>query len=72
MVLGMIAAGEASDKLDTMLVNIGRVYENELDLTITGLTSLIEPVIIVLMGVAIGTIVVSVLLPIFEMNLIVQ
>ncbi len=72
LVLGMISAGEASDKLDTMLMNIGRVYETELDLTITGLTSLIEPVIIVLMGISIGTIVVSVLLPIFEMNLIVQ
>jgi type II secretory pathway component PulF len=58
-VLGMISAGEASDKLDTMLMNIGRVYETELDLTITGLTSLIEPVIIVLMGISIGTIVVS-------------
>ena len=72
LVLGMIAAGEASDKLDSMLLNIGKVYENELDLTITGITSLIEPLIIVFMGIAIGTIVVSVLLPIFEMNLMVQ
>lgn len=55
-----------------MLLNIGKVYENELDLTITGITSLIEPLIIVFMGIAIGTIVVSVLLPIFEMNLMVQ
>jgi len=72
MVLGMIAAGEASDRLDDMLLNIGNVYETELDLTISGLTSMIEPVIIVIMGITIGTIVVSVLLPIFEMNLLVQ
>jgi general secretion pathway protein F len=72
MVLGMIAAGEASDKLDDMLLNIGNVYETELDMTISGLTSMIEPIIIVIMGITIGTIVVSVLLPIFEMNLLVQ
>jgi general secretion pathway protein F len=72
MVLGMIAAGEASDRLDDMLLNIGKVYETELDLTVSGLTSMIEPIIIVIMGITIGTIVVSVLLPIFEMNLLVQ
>lgn len=72
MVLGMIAAGESSDRLDDMLLNIGNVYETELDMTISGLTSMIEPIIIVIMGVTIGTIVVSVLLPIFEMNLLVQ
>ncbi len=72
MVLGMIAAGEASDRLDDMLLNIGKVYETELDLTISSVTSMIEPIIIVVMGITIGTIVVSVLLPIFEMNLLVQ
>lgn len=72
LVIGMISAGEASDNLDSMLINIGNVYETELDLTITSLTSLIEPIIIVFMGVVIGIIVISVLLPIFEMNLIVQ
>jgi len=72
LVIGMISAGEASDNLDNMLLNIGRVYETELDMTVTSMTSMIEPVIIVLMGLAIGTIVVAVLLPIFEMNLLVQ
>lgn len=68
MVLGMISAGEASDKLDAMLINIGRVYEVELDLTITSLTSLLEPVIIIIMGIAIGIIVMSVMLPIMNMS----
>lgn len=72
LVLGMIAAGEASDKLDSMLINIGRVYETELDLTVTSLTSMIEPIIIIFMGLVIGMIVIAVLLPIFEMNLIIQ
>jgi len=72
LVLGMIAAGEASDKLDSMLLNIGRVYETELDLTVTSLTSMIEPIIIIFMGLVIGMIVIAVLLPIFEMNLIIQ
>ncbi len=72
LVLGMISAGEASDSLDKMLLNIGNVYETEFDLTVTGLTSMIEPIIIVIMGFAIGIIIISVLLPIFEMNLILQ
>jgi type II secretory pathway component PulF len=55
-----------------MLVNIGKVYETELDLTVSSLTSLIEPLIIIFMGVLIGTIVLSVMLPIMEMNLLVQ
>lgn len=72
MVIGMIAAGEASDKLDTMLIRIGEVYETELDLKISGLTNLLEPVIILFMGVIIGIIIISVLLPIFQMNLNIQ
>ena len=72
LVIGMISAGEASDSLDRMLLNIGSVYETELDLTVTSLTSMIEPLIIVFMGLVIGLIVISVLLPIFEMNLILQ
>jgi len=72
LVIGMIAAGEASDNLDEMLVNIGNVYETEIDLTVTSLTSLIEPLIIIVMGAVIGTIVMSVMLPMMEMNMLVQ
>ncbi len=72
MVLGMISAGEASDNLDAMLINIGTVYETELDLTVTGLTSLIEPLIIIFMGLVIALIVMSVILPITQMNLMLQ
>lgn len=72
LVLGMISAGEASDNLDTMLTNIGNVYETELDLTVTSLTSLIEPIIIIIMGLVIALIVMSVILPITQMNLLLQ
>jgi len=72
LVIGMIAAGEASDKVDEMLLNIGNVYENEIDMVVTSLTGMIEPLIIIMMGVVIGIIVLSVMMPIMEMNLMVQ
>jgi len=72
LVIGMIAAGEASDKVDEMLLNIGNVYENEIDMVVTSLTGMIEPLIIIMMGVIIGIIVLSVMMPIMEMNLMVQ
>ena len=72
IVIGMISAGEVSDKVDEMLINIGHVYENEIDMVIKSLTSMIEPLIIIIMGVMIGIIVVSIMLPIMEMNLMVQ
>jgi general secretion pathway protein F len=72
LVLGMISAGEASDNLHTMLLNIGTVYETELDLTVTSMTSLLEPIIIILMGLIIGLIVMAVILPITQMNMLIQ
>lgn len=72
LVIGMIAAGEASDKVDEMLLNIGKVYENEIDMTVTSITGMIEPLIIVVMGFLIGVIVLSVMMPIMEMNLLVN
>ncbi len=72
LVIGMIAAGEASDKVDQMLLNIGKVYENEIDMTVTSITGIIEPLIIVVMGFLIGVIVLSVMMPIMEMNLIIN
>jgi len=72
LVIGMISAGEASDKIDEMLLNIGGVYENEIDMVVTSLTGMIEPLIIIVMGIVIGVIVLSVMMPIMEMNLMVQ
>jgi general secretion pathway protein F len=66
--LQMIAVGEQSGELEGMLHKIADAYEREVETRITGMTALIEPVMILLMAVVVGFIVISILLPIFEMN----
>jgi len=68
IVTHMIAVGEASGNLEEMLFNVAEAYEDEVETAISGLTSLLEPMIIVVMGVIVGFIVLSILLPIFDMN----
>jgi general secretion pathway protein F len=68
IVTHMIAVGEASGNLEEMLFSVADAYEDEVETTVTGLTSLLEPIIIILMGVVVGFIVLSILLPIFDMN----
>jgi len=64
----MIQVGEQSGELETMLRKIADVYENEVETAVMNLTSLLEPVMILLMGIVVGFIVLSICLPIFEMN----
>ena len=64
----MLDVGEASGKLEEMLEKISQASERELESATLGLTALIEPLLIVIMGVLVGFIVLSILLPIFEMN----
>ena len=64
----MIQVGEQSGELETMLDKIADVYENEVETTVMNLTSLLEPVMILFMGIVVGFIVLSICLPIFEMN----
>lgn len=64
----MIQVGEHSGELESMLDKIADVYENEVESTVMGMTSLLEPVMILIMGVVVGFIVLSICLPIFEMN----
>ncbi|MDY6904777.1 MAG: type II secretion system inner membrane protein GspF [Thermodesulfobacteriota bacterium] len=64
----MIKVGEQSGDLEDMLKRTADVFENEVETTLVGLTSLLEPLIVVLMGVVIGFIVLSIILPIFEIN----
>ncbi|OGC94997.1 MAG: hypothetical protein A2142_00690 [candidate division Zixibacteria bacterium RBG_16_48_11] len=66
MVTQMIAVGEKTGGLDDMLNKIAEFYEEEVDAAVAALTSLIEPIIIVLMGVVIGFILVSMYLPMFD------
>lgn len=65
MVTQMIDIGEESGRLSEMLVKIGDFYDNEVETTVKGLTSMIEPMLIIFMGVVVGFIAVSVMTPIF-------
>lgn len=72
LVTEMIAVGEQSGTLEAMLNRIAMAYENESQANIMVMTSLLEPVMILVMGLIVGFIVVSILLPIFEMNQLVR
>jgi general secretion pathway protein F len=72
LVIEMIAVGEQSGTLERMLNRIATAYETEAQSDIMIMTSLLEPVMILVMGLGVGFIVVSILLPIFEMNQLVR
>jgi len=72
MLVQMMAVGEQSGALDKMLAKAADSYEKEVESKILALTSLIEPVMILSMGVVVSFIVVSILLPIFEMNQLIR
>ncbi len=71
MVLQMCAIGEESGSIDHMLAKAADFYEAEVDEMVAGLSSLMEPIIIVVLGVVIGGIVVSMYLPIFQLGQVV-
>lgn len=66
--LQMIGVGEQSGQLESMLDKVANTYEKEVESAIMGMTALIEPIMISAMGAAVGFVVLSILLPIFEMN----
>ena len=68
MVTSMISVGEETGALDIMLSKIADFYDQEVDTAVKGLTSLIEPIVIVVMGVVIGTIVVAMFMPMFGLG----
>ena len=63
-----IAIGEMSGNLDEQLMNIADIYDEEIDTLTRSLTTLIEPIILIIMGLVVGFIVLALLLPIFEIN----
>jgi type IV pilus assembly protein PilC len=67
MIIRMITAGEQTGKIDNMLERISDFLDEELETTLSGLTSLIEPILIVGLGVVIGGMVICMFLPIFKM-----
>lgn len=68
MVLQMVSIGEESGALDSMLSKVADFYEGEVDDAVEGLSSLMEPVIMVVLGVLIGGLVIAMYLPIFKMG----
>jgi general secretion pathway protein F len=64
----MVAIGERSGALEEMLGNVASAYEDQVDTTVAALTSLLEPIMIVAMGVVVAFIVFSVLMPILQLN----
>jgi type IV pilus assembly protein PilC len=71
MVVQMVAIGEESGALDSMLGKVADWYEQEVDDAVDALTSLLEPLIMAVLGVVIGGLVVAMYLPIFKMGQVV-
>jgi type IV pilus assembly protein PilC len=71
MVLQMTAIGEESGALDSMLSKVADFYEGEVDDAVEGLSSLMEPIIMVVLGVLIGGLVIAMYLPIFKLGQVV-
>ncbi len=67
MVIQMVAIGEESGELDAMLGKVADFYEEEVDNAVDSLSSLMEPVIMVVLGVIVGTLVIAMYLPIFKL-----
>ena len=67
MVTQMIAIGEETGALDTMLHKIADFYEDEVDSAVKSLTSIIEPIMMIVIGGLVGVIIISMYLPIFNM-----
>ena len=67
MVVQMIGAGESTGALDAMLAKIADFYEDEVDVAVKGLLTVLEPMLIAVLGVIVGTIVVAMYLPLFDL-----
>jgi len=72
MIIRMITAGEQTGKIDNMLERISDFLDEEIETTLSGLTALIEPILIVVLGVIVGGMVICMFLPIFKLSEIVN
>lgn len=72
MIIRMITAGEQTGKIDDMLERISDFLDEEIETTLSGLTSLIEPILIVFLGVVVGGMVICMFLPIFKLPTIIN
>ena len=67
MVTQMITVGESTGAMDRMLAKIADFYEDEVDTAVEALTSLIEPLLMVFLGLVVGGLVIALYLPIFQL-----
>jgi type IV pilus assembly protein PilC len=72
MVIQMIAVGETTGALDAMLSKIADFYDDEVESAVAALTSLLEPMLMVVLGTVIGFIVIAMYLPIFQLGSVVK
>ena len=72
MVIQMVSVGEETGKIDEMLMRAADFYEEEVDTAVEGLSAAMEPLIIVFLGVSIGTIVVAMFMPMFDLGNVVS
>jgi type IV pilus assembly protein PilC len=72
MIIRMVTAGEQTSKIENMLERISDFLDDEIETTLSGLTSLIEPLLIVFLGVTVGGIAICMFLPIFKMSEIIS
>ena len=71
MVISMVSIGEETGALDSMLAKVANIYEQEVDDAVDGLTALLEPMIMAVLGVVIGGLIIAMYLPIFQLGAIV-
>ena len=64
----MVAVGETTGGLDSMLKKVAELYEEEVDDAVNNLTAMMEPMIMVVLGVVLGGLVIAMYLPIFQMG----
>jgi type IV pilus assembly protein PilC len=67
MVVQMISVGEQTGALDAMLAKIADFYDAEVDQAVSNLTTLLEPIMIVFLGVVVGGVIIAMYLPIFKL-----
>jgi general secretion pathway protein F len=72
IIVHMISTGEKSGTLEEMLLKAAEAYEDDVETSVAALTSVLEPFMIVIMGMIVGSIVLAILMPMLEMSTIVR
>ena len=67
MVTQMVSVGESTGEMDTMLVKVADYYEEEVDILVANLLTILEPILMVFLGVIVGGIVIAMYMPLFKL-----